>query len=202
LAERPRRRARWRIVVRAAVLALMASVTPGHAVAQQIEVPAELQYTLLIKTLTFDRNLEQRVGAELVIGLVYQTGFIPSRDFARSMIAAVAASPIHSINGIPIRFEQIELSDVGTLGRTLRERGVDIAYLAPLRAVSLDRVLAEARQAGASTAAAVAGQVDEGVAMGIGLRGGKPHIRINLTAAKSERSDFDASLLALAEVVR
>jgi hypothetical protein len=167
-----------------------------------VEVPAELQYTLLSKVLAFDRSLAARVGDELVMGVVYQSGYPLSRDFARALTVVWRDTAVRAIEGIPIRFIEIDLTDPRELPAILRKHSIDLVVVAPLRAVSIREVLAQVRVAGATTYAAAASYVDDGAAVGVGMRAGRPRIRINLAAAKREGSDYDASLLRLAEVVR
>lgn len=181
---------------------LLVAATASAGEAQQVEVPAELQYTLLSKILAYDRRLAARVGDELVVGVVYQSGYPLSRDFARAMAIVWRDTAVRSIDGIPLRFVELDLGETPDVPAALRKLGVDLAVVAPLRALSIGRVLEQARSVGATTYAAAAAYVDDGAAVGIGMRAGRPRIRINLAAAKREGSDFDASLLKLAEVVR
>ena len=43
--------------------------------------------------------------------------------------------------------------------------------------------------------------MENGLAVGVGLRGKKPEILINLEAARAEGADFNAQLLRLARIV-
>jgi hypothetical protein len=167
-----------------------------------VEVPADMQYTLLTRILTFDRNMGSIPGKELNIALVLQPGYPDSRDFAREFETAWRATTIRDFQGKPIRFVTIEMKDVAGMERDLAARRADIVIIAPLRAVSVRAVIEGARRAGARTVAAIPGYVEEGAAVGFAVQGGKARIRINLTSARAEGSDFEAKLLQLAEVLR
>ena len=67
------------------------------------------------------------------------------------------------------------------------------------RSSAITRV-SQARQV--TTTTGIPDFVRQGVAVGIGQRRGKPQIYINLEASKSEGSEFDASLLRIATVVK
>jgi hypothetical protein len=180
---------------------LLSAACAASARAQSGPAPAELQYTLLAKVLTFDRNFSQ-VGRELVVGVLYQEGFPPSRNACRELERAFNDSPIRSIQSIPIRVVLIPFTDGATLTATLRGQGVNAVYIAPLRAVSMSGVLSAIRAAGARTFTGVPEYVPDGVAVGIGQREGKPLILINLSSARAEGADFQSTLLQLAEVTR
>jgi hypothetical protein len=166
-----------------------------------IDVPAELQYTLLTRILTFDRNFMTGLGPELIIALVHQPGFPESRDFAREFEAAWKGTGIRDFGGRPIRVVHVELQSITQLRRTLDTTRATVALIAPLRGVSVRETIEAVRGAGVRTVASVAGYVEEGAAVGFAVRGGKPRIRINLAASRQEGSDFDAKLLTLAEVL-
>jgi hypothetical protein len=184
------------------LLVLFTGRAGGQSVQMQVEVPAQLQYTLLTRILSFDRSMNSIPGKELSIALVHQPGFPDSRDFAREFEAAWRATEIREVQGKPIRFIRIELQDMAGLQRDLALRNADIVIIAPLRALPVGAVIEAARKAGARTVAAVPGYVDEGAAVGFAVQGGKPRIRINLKSARTEGSDFEAQLLQLAEVLR
>lgn len=182
-----------------AALVLCTGMRPLHA--QDVDVPPELQLTLLARILTFDRSLVARVGDELVIGVVYQPGYPASRDFQRE-IEAAARETRPKAGGLPMRVVAVELTRPAQLGDALRAAHVDVALVAPLRAVDVGDVFAAARAAGSGTVGSIGAWVDRACAVGFGVERGRPRIRINLEAARAEGSDFGAELLALAEVVR
>jgi hypothetical protein len=185
-----------------ALVGLAAGPIPGQTVDIQVEVPADLQYTLLTRILTFDRSMGSFPGKELNIALVHQPGYPDSRDFAREFEAAWRSTTMREFQGKPILFTKIELEDVAGLERDLAARKADIVIIAPLRAVSAAAVIKAARRSGARTVAAVPGYVEAGAAVGFAVQGGKARIRINLTSARAEGSDFEAKLLHLADVLR
>ena len=51
------------------------------------------------------------------------------------------------------------------------------------------------------TLTSVPDYVESGLAVGIGVKGGKPRIIINLPAAKAEGANFSSQLLRLAKVI-
>lgn len=181
--------------------AVFATVGFGH-LDQSFPVPVEHQYPLIAKILTFDRNLHQRSGAELVMGVIHQPGYPPSLATLRELERVVSESPIKSVEGMPVRVVAVPLRDPRTLEAELLSLGVNVAYLAPLRAVDVRAVVAASHAAGALTVTGVPDYVGMGVSVGLGLQSDRPRILINLPASRRDGADFAAGLLTLADVIR
>lgn len=170
--------------------------------AQTVLLPEDVQYPLLAKILTFDRRLEVRTGDEIVLGIIFQQEFPPSHANLLALEAAAARSPIRSVHDLPVRLLPVRLDQVQDLPAQLRREGVNLVYLAPVRAVDIQRILDAARTVGALTVTGVPEYVAQGVSVGMGLRNSRPRILINLSSARLEGADLTASLLSLAEVIR
>jgi hypothetical protein len=72
----------------------------------------------------------------------------------------------------------------------------------PLRAADLRLLMAAARTSRITTVTGVPEYVETGLAIGIGVKGERPEIVINLTASRAEGADLDAQLLKLARIVK
>jgi hypothetical protein len=58
------------------------------------------------------------------------------------------------------------------------------------------------RRTGVRTVTGVPHYVEDGLGIGIDLRGGRPEIMVNLVASRAEGGDLDAQLLKLARIVQ
>lgn len=169
--------------------------------AQYIEVPVEVQYPLLLKILTFDRNLKSRVGAELVLGVVYQGKYKASEQAKNLFIRQLQQSAINRVEGIPIRPTTIDL-DQSDLGAFITAEKVDLLYILPLRAYDLAQISQTSSSYKVLTLTGVPAYVEAGMAVGIGVKGDRPQIIINLSAAKKAGADFSSQILKLAKVIQ
>jgi hypothetical protein len=161
-----------------------------------MEVPVGRQVPLLMRVLAFDRSL---AGSDpLVVAVVYQEGSRESRRAGDDFEAALRARPAR-VHGRPVRAVPVALASAADLGRQLRRAGAEAAYLAPLRSVDVGAVARSAAGAGALTLTGVRDYVSDGVAVGVGLRGGRPEILLNPGAAPG--ADLSARLLQLATIV-
>ena len=170
--------------------------------AQEMPVSTELQYKLLLKILTFDRNLETRIGDEIVIGILYQSKFRLSEITKSSWVRSIEESEIKILEDIPIRFVNIDLNEENNIAEVISRENVDILYITPLRAFNLKSITELSQSNKIITFTGVPEYTEDGIGISIGTKGNKPQIIINLDASKLEGCDFSSKLLNLARIVR
>jgi hypothetical protein len=180
---------------------VLALLSPTSAiVAQDMDVPMAVQIPVMLKVLSFDRQLRARAGNEMVIGVVYQSGNRASTLAREDAVRLLSAARDETI-GLPIRVIVIDL-DRDDLAEILKQRSFTALYIAPLRATNIGALAAVFQQAGARTMTGVVRYVDLGLAIGVGQQGGRPKIFMNLQSSRLEGADFPAELLKLAQIVR
>ncbi len=187
---------RWPGLRAAAWLCLVLVSLAAPAFAQQMAAPMDVQFSLFFRILTYDRNFGQRAADGLVIGVVYQPhvrASVLARDEALRQRAPREA-------GYAVRMVPIALDDTTDLGEAAVAAGCNALYVTPLRAVTMARIAAVGRTRGLLTLTGVPEYVPGGLAIGIGLRGDRPEILVNLAASRQEGADFSAQLLRLAQV--
>jgi hypothetical protein len=169
--------------------------------AQEMAVPLSVQVPLLLKILTFDRNLKERVGEEVVIAVVYQGKFKTSLNVKDEFVKLIQESSMPSIGGIPVRCIALDLSTEKELDQAIVQDSIDVLYVAPLRAVGIETIAGVSRKRKITTLTGVPEYVESGLAVGLGIKGDKAEIIINLPVAKSEGADFSSQLLKLARIL-
>ena len=181
---------------------LIVSGIPLSAVhAPEMEVPMEVQFHLFLKMATFDRNLVSRVGDHVVIAVLYQSRYRPSLDAKDEFLKVMSESPVTLIDGIPLSGVSVDLHETADLGQLLRDSEADAVYIAPLRAFEVDRITEVTRRLHIMSLSGITLYVEQGVSAGVGVRGERPEIVINLTGARAEGIDFSSRLLNLARVI-
>jgi hypothetical protein len=186
------------------MFAFLATILCPRAVAaQEMATPTDIQIPLFTRIMMFDRALLDRAGDEIVLGIVYQDRFrasVRSRDEVRETLRS---KNIQEMGGRPLRTVLIDASDgdEARLARRMVEEGVDLLYIAPLRAFDLDSICDIGRENDIVTFTGVPEYVSGGVAVGLDVRGGKPQILINRAAAEDQGADFSSELLKLAEII-
>jgi YfiR/HmsC-like len=164
-----------------------------------MDVPVAVHLPVLLKVLSFDRQLRTRAPHEVVVGVVYQSGSrasVVAKDEA--MQAFKAASTL--VQDLPMRAIVIDL-DHGTLADALEGRKLTHLYLTPLRATDVHALALLSREAHVITMTGVARYLDDGIGLGVGLRGGRLRILVNLDACRIAGADLSAEVLKLAELV-
>lgn len=177
-----------------------AAICPILLASQEMKVPMDLQVQLLMKILSFDRNLKTRVGTELVIGIIYQSKFSFSYNAKEEFLASVNRLPQKEIESIPIRVVPINIEDETKIDGAILNNDVDILYLTPLSTVDVNKISEICQAKKILTIAGIPDYVESGIAVSLGIKGTKPKIIINLPAAQAEGSDFSSRLLNLADV--
>jgi len=172
------------------------------AYADEMPVPADLQVPLILKVLTFDRNFEDRIPTELIVGIVFKPGDAASIAVRDDVSAAFLALDGKTVKKVPIRYIELPFSSPTELLQTARDSGVNVFYVTPGNSGTLSGLLEVSTSLGILTTTGVPDYVTQGVAVGIGTRSDKPLILINLSSSRSTGSEFDASLLRIARVIR
>ena len=184
------------------LLLALSSFAGERSAGEEMGVPVAVQYPLFLKVLTYDRELEARVGKELTIGIAFQPSLRASYVVKEELLALVKASPIQNVKGLPIKTVAIDLSETRDLAAVLRSREVDIVYVCPLRAYDIRTLTAAARARKAVTLTGVPEYVEAGLSVGVDIGAkGRPEILINHAASKAEGANFNAQLLRLARIV-
>jgi hypothetical protein len=164
--------------------------------------PADVQITLLLKILTYDRSFLAKAKSGVTIGIVYVASDPQSVKAKDDIVKTLQAVADRTIKNVPIKFMPVEYRNPASLETAVRT-GVNVFYIAPGNADGLAQLMKVSHTRGITTATGVPEYVQRGIAIGIGIKQDKkPDILINLPSSRSEGSDFDASLLRIATVVK
>ncbi|MCX6143217.1 MAG: YfiR family protein [Ignavibacteriales bacterium] len=179
-------------------LCLMALATT-HA--QEMPVPMDVQYSLFLKILSFDRNFRTRVDEKVVIGVLSQEGVKSSLQAKEDFLNAAAQCSQKQLFDKPIECVGISIEEGADLQNALAGLRLTAAYITPMRAVNISALARSLAERGIITLTGIPEYVEKGVVIGIGLRADRPLILINLTQGKRAGADLSAQLLRLAKVV-
>jgi len=190
-------------VFRAAiVLAALLMSAPGFSRQEEMAVAADRQVPLLLKILTYDRRLESRVGQHLVIGIVRSPTSSVSAKACEEVSAILQSYLGKTVKQIPIDYQWADYAGPEKLLTWAKAKKISVFYLSPGNEKNLVAILKVGQENGISSMTGVPAYVERGVAVGIGERQAKPQILINLESSKREGSEFDASLLRVATIVK
>ena len=201
---RARHIARSRRCGRGLLAALFASILCTSAAGTEpMSFPPDVQITLLLKILTYDRSFAVKAKSQVMIGVVYVAGDAESVKAKDDILKTLQLFADRPIKGVPIKAVALEYKDPKSLAETVRSQGINVFYIAPGNANTLNELLRVSHTRGITTATGVPEYVQRGVAIGIGKKADqKPDILINLPSSRQEGSEFDASLLRIANIVK
>jgi hypothetical protein len=188
-------------MLRCLILLIVSGIPLSAVHAPEMDVPMAVQFHLFLKMATFDRNLVSRVGDHVVIAVLYQSRYRPSLDAKDEFLKVMSESPVTLIEGIPLSGVSVDLHETADLEQLLRDSEADAVYIAPLRAFEVDRITEVTRKLHIMSLSGITLYVEQGVSAGVGIRGERPEIVINLAGARAEGVDFSSRLLNLARTI-
>jgi hypothetical protein len=174
-------------------------VLPLYVYGQQIEVPLNIQLSLITKILTFDRSLKHHADSQVVIGILYQKIFHVSLTTKDQLLASVATDTARRNGQVTIQWTPIEIDD--HINTILENSIVDVLYITPMRGVEIEPITKFSRSNHILTITGVLPYVERGISVGIGSKGGKPVIYVNRNAVKAEGADFNSKFLKMTHIV-
>ncbi len=187
------------LVLGASALAALLLLAPLRA--QEVPVPVEVQVTLFVKILSFDRHLNARPAGPVVLGVLYQGRYPTSDHVAERFRAAAGRVREGEAAGRSFQVVAIDLDETQDLAEALVRHQILVLYVSPLRAMDVKDVALVARRGGVVTLTGVPRYVQAGLGIGLDLKDNRPEIIINLSATRAEGADLDAQLLKLARIV-
>jgi hypothetical protein len=172
------------------------------AAAEPMPLIPDVQVPLILKILTYDRHFEAKAGTELVIGIVYAPLDPSSVKAANDVSDTLYRFSGKTVKKLPIRYFLIEFTTPENLERSIAQKAISVLYVAPGNARNLAGITKVSQARGVTTATGVPDYVRRGIAVGIGAADDRPQILINLPSTRAEGSEFDASLLRIATVLK
>jgi uncharacterized protein (UPF0216 family) len=175
---------------------------PLPSVGQTMTVEADVQVKILLKVLTYDRQFESKAAPLLKIGIVYVESDATSVKAADDIGTTLNKYKDKPIKKIPFSYVMVKYTTSGEVEQKLKAEGINLLYVAPGNTKNLADLVRISQAHKVTTMTGIREYVvrDKGLALGVAFERDKPRIYINLPSSKSEGSEFDASLLQIAEV--
>jgi hypothetical protein len=165
-------------------------------------LPPAQKALLLLKVLTYDRNLVARAGAGVRIAVVFRPGHGASQAERDALLPALEQTARRAVvAGLPVSAVAVPFRDAESLAARLAELHAAALYAcAGLEDVARE-IARAARERGVPSVAGARDPVLQGLAVALVDRGDRAGVVVNLRAAAAQGADLDAALLELAERV-
>jgi hypothetical protein len=154
--------------------------THRSAVADNGEVPFDLQAKLFLTALTYDKNLEKRAGSLLNIGIVYFTDAKEAENFSNTL----KEFKDKKISGRSFKAVLLAYNGNGDLKKKLVEEEIDVVFISRGEKQQVEKLLKLTQSEKILSCTSKAEYVTTcGVTMAVGLKDNKPKIYLNLSSA-------------------
>jgi len=168
---------------------------------QEMTTPVDIQVPILLKVLSFDRRLTDTKRPDLVVGVLFQSGYHTSVGVKSSVMDAAARAGSDPVAGRRLAVVAIDADEKGALETRLRASRAEVLYVTPIRALDLAAIVTVTRSLGILTVTGVPEFVRSGLSVGLDLKRDRPAILVNLKAARASGADLAAPLLKMATLV-
>jgi hypothetical protein len=179
----------------------LAGTMAASARAEEMAVSASKQAEVLLKVLTYDRNLGTKAGAELAIGIVYDPADRDSAKATDDFGSALFQYRGKTVKQLPVKYYTIEYTGPAELESVVKQKGISVLYLTPGNARHLTDIVKLSQELDLTTLTGVPDYVRRGAAVGLAAAQDGTKILINLKSTRAEGTEFEASLLRLATIV-
>ena len=171
---------------------------PIIVLCQDYEVPIDLQMSLLEKIISLEKKISQRVkeNKKINILILYQRRYKVSLNARRDILQYFDEIQDRNLN-----IEDLVLQDGNSLNEYLSNNSVDIIIVTPIRVIDIRKFSEISAANRVLTFSLIPSYVEDGLTVGIDLKGGKPQILINLQQAKNEGAAFSSHLLKIAKII-
>ncbi len=173
------------------------------AAAAVADVPAANQAVLVLRILSFDRNIAERAGREVTIAVLARPGSSESEAVQAGVAGALTeAASRTNVSGLPVKVVKLSWSGAARLESDLAASHAAALYVGPDLAEALSSLSRVSQKHRVLTFSEGDGYVNSGVSIALVRRDNRVAIVVNLPGARAEGADLDSALLRIAEVVR
>lgn len=180
---------------------LLTATAAGPALAQDA---AARQAALILRILSYDRNLPQRASGQVVSILVtFRESDASSRDESARVVAAINAMGRRTtVANMHARAVAVPFTDAASLRAAASREGAAALYVCQGLGNQTRAISGAARAAHLLSLTAERDALAQGLAVGLVANGAEVQLVINLPAVEAEGARLDATVLRLAEVIR
>jgi hypothetical protein len=186
------------LAVAIAIVTLVASL-PRMAHAQN----GAREAALILRILSYDRNLPQRASNAVVVMVVYAPGNAASEGERSRIVAAInQLGSRATVANMPARAIDHAFRDAATMQAAARSNRVAAIYVCTGLAGATGPISESARAIPTLTMSSDADSVRHGLGVALVSAGAQVRLIVNLPATEAQGARLDAAVLRLAEIIR
>lgn len=162
-------------------------------------VPAKLALLVMLKVLTYDRNLAARGEGDFVVYVAVEPGQESARKELERAVEELRGA---ALRARPVRFVYGPVGTAEELGKQLvAHQAQAVLALAGLSDAGLAALAQAAGELKLYTLSLDPSLVERSVAVGVTNDGGRPKILLNLSASRRMNATFEPAVLKLARII-
>lgn len=183
-----------------ATLLAVSLAVPSRSAAQDASVR---QAALILRILSYDRNLTQRATDEVVILVAFRAGDSSSEaEHERIVTALNTIGRRTTVARMHARAVAVAFTNRTALEATARREHASAIYVCGGLSASISAISGVARSAHMLSLTGVRANLGRGLAVGFIASGSEVQLVVALRAVEAEGARLDATVLRLAEVIR
>lgn len=189
-----------RYIPRLLVLLLIFS-NLGGLYAQSVEVPIPEQVPLLLKSLSFDRNFDQKLenNKTIVIGIVYQQKTRRSVNQKNDLVEAILKTENQQLIRYGLTYRLIPVDEGLSEDVRIQIQSCSIMYTTSLKGIEVDGLGEISRSNNVLSVAVAADDCRNSLSMSFVEVKSRAKLLIHLRAARAEGCNFSSQLLKIAK---
>jgi hypothetical protein len=188
------------------LLAVGLFLLPSFAMAEDSVLPSDVFTVIMLKSLSYDRNIDRQTKEKIRIGIVCFADDAAARDFVDQVEDNISRiQPDFRLKDKPIEGKVLLLEkafDKAKFEARLKQDNISVLVVAAQNPDANKIIFETTRTMRINSICYNSECVREGAGLGIILRDHKPRMLINLSVVQQEGSDYSGKFLALCEVVK
>jgi hypothetical protein len=178
-------------------LLLALFIAPGVLYAQDA-VPIDQQATLLLKAISYDRNLQKRSAGGIHIAVIHKG----ADEAAAALAKAFEGAGKSKVKGLSVKATAVAFTSVQEILQGVDAQGFNVIYAHPSVSQALSSIQQVSRGKKILSLGANKKLVEQGLSLGVYLKKGKPRLVVNQKAAQVEGLDLAPAIKLISTVIK
>jgi len=176
------------------------------ALADKVVLPSEVFTAIMLKALSYDRNIDRQAKDKVVIGIVSPSDDASAQGFASEVKDNVAkVQSTFLLKSKPVETNLVTLDktfDKAKFEDQLKQLNISVLVVSVHDVSSVNNILQVTKELQVSSVCGIPGCAKDGVGLEIIQNDNKPRMVSNLDSLKQEGSDYNSKFLAMCEAVK
>jgi hypothetical protein len=182
---------------RALLWVIVAAWVPIGVDAQE-SVPVANQAELLLKAMSYDKNLLKRSGDGIRIAVVHRD----ADDDAAKLVKAFGVAGKDKVSGLAVNASAVPFSNVEDLLKQVDSNGHNVLYVHASTTTALSSIQQVTRGKKLLSVGGSKQLVEQGVSLGVYMKKSVPRLVVNQRSAKVEGLDLKPAIKLISTVVK